>query len=572
MRTLSKRNHKENEVRLSIAERLQSAIADHSLLTEVPEMCVPYSVRQVHGGKLTYFNFKLAKEMGLIPQNHDEKITKELEEAILNQFNVRIINEYDRIHHTHFKSEDIKPFKCFATRYLQLQHKNKQGRTSGDGRAIWNGEVSYKGKTWDLNSRGTGVTCMAPGLVEAKTPLETGNEDYGYSCGLSELPEIYASSIMSERFHKHGISTERILAAIDNGKGLGICVRAHQNLIRPAHIFRYLKLNDYYGAKKLLSYCIKRDFKNKKIDFNLNHKNAFDKYLEHFTNMFLDLCALTYHKEIFLWLDWDGDNILIDGGIIDYGSVRRFGTHHNKYKYDDVSRFSTNLDDQVKKGKLTVQVFAQLVDFVKTGSKGKFDSFSSTESVKKFDERFQLKLREYFLHDLGMSTVSIKKAIRWRGQKVEEVYELFQNLKLKKLTKEQKTVDGINQWPALNMNYFLSDIKKILQKSNNISLKKYFADFAEYSTLEVDRSGDVEEMSIFVDMLSSFQEELEQEFGYKGDFNVRLTTSAVLDLIGQVEQMPLSKYQKALTDCIEFGFIKEPKWITEVQKLYRDDL
>jgi transcriptional regulator with XRE-family HTH domain len=48
-------------------------------------------------------------------------------------------------------------------------------------------------------------------------------------------------------------------------------------------------------------------------------------------------------------------------GIIDYGSVRQFGIRHDKYRYDDVERFSTNLNEQKNKARLIVQVFAQLV-------------------------------------------------------------------------------------------------------------------------------------------------------------------------------------------------------------------
>lgn len=560
------------EKKFSLNNAISGHVKEHSLLTELPEMCVPYSVRQVHGGKLTYFNFSLAKEMGFIPKDFEEKITKELEEAVLNQFNIRIINEYDRINHTPIRSEDVKPFKCFSTRYLQLQHKNKQGRTSGDGRAIWNGEVSYKGKTWDLNSRGTGVTCLAPGLVEAKTPLETGNEDYGYSCGLSELPEIYASSIMSERFYNQGISTERILAAIDNGKGLGICVRAHENLLRPAHIFRYLKLGDHFGASKLLNYSINRDYKNKNINFKPNSKSVLKKYLKHFSDRFLNICALAYHKEIFLWLDWDGDNILIDGGIIDYGSVRRFGLHHNKYKYDDTSRFSTNLDEQVKKGKLTVQVFAQLVDFVKTGERQPIEAFADVEEVKDFEKNFNQELKRLFLHDLGLSDLNIKKMVRWYKEPVGDLYQSFLDLKQHKRTRELKTLDGINQWPTFNMNVYLADLEKILKSPEKIEVEKYLSDFTEYQREHENLKELRNKLMSFSNKICSFSVLCGETLHYQGDFHSRLTTSALLDLISQTERFRGKKIQKSVRDCIEFGFKRDAKWVKTAKDLYRDDL
>ncbi len=85
---------------------------------------------------------------------------------------------------------------------------------------------------------------------------------------------------------------------------------------------------------------------------------------------------------IFCWLDWDGDNMLMDGGIIDYGSIRQFGLCHHRYRYDDVERFSTNLKEQKKKARYLVQTFVQLVDFVRTGQKKDVRSFANAISQK----------------------------------------------------------------------------------------------------------------------------------------------------------------------------------------------
>lgn len=109
-----------------------------------------------------------------------------------------------------------------ATRYLQLQHKDKTGRTSGDGRSIWNGEVEHNGVVWDVSSRGTGVTKLAPGAVEADKPLRSGSTAFGYGCGLADIDELVASAIMAEIFYKNNIPTERTLAVIDLGRGNGI--------------------------------------------------------------------------------------------------------------------------------------------------------------------------------------------------------------------------------------------------------------------------------------------------------------------------------------------------------------
>ena len=68
----------------------------HPWRKAVPEGCILYPVRQLHYGKVAYFNYPLAKEMGLIPQSHNHRMTKKLERKILDTFNIRIINEYDQ--------------------------------------------------------------------------------------------------------------------------------------------------------------------------------------------------------------------------------------------------------------------------------------------------------------------------------------------------------------------------------------------------------------------------------------------------------------------------------------------
>ena len=96
----------------------------------------------------------MAKDMGLIPKDHAAEMNPILETKILETFGIIIINEYDQINNRKFPEEDIKPNKYMATRYLQLQHPNKQGKTSGDGRSIWNGCIKHQGKTWDVSSCG----------------------------------------------------------------------------------------------------------------------------------------------------------------------------------------------------------------------------------------------------------------------------------------------------------------------------------------------------------------------------------------------------------------------------------
>lgn len=565
--SVKKLQKKEDEKYNAKPSKLSDKVLTHELFSKVPEMCIPYSVKSNPKGEVFYLNEGLCKELGMLPKDFNFKNIKQLKKEVLEQFNLQIINDYDRLNHTSVSSKDVKPYFCFATRYLQLQHKNNLGRTSGDGRAIWNGTISSKGKTWDISSRGTGVTSLAPGVVEAGKPLPTGSTEYGYSCGLSELKEIYASILMSERFHKLGFSTERIIAGIDIGSGLGICVRASENLIRPAHLFRYLKLGDHHGAKSLLDHVIERDFKNKKIDFNSKTLNCYDKYLAYFSDNFANLCAKSKHSEVFVWLDWDGDNILIDGGIIDYGSVRHFGAHHNKYRYQDTDRFSTNLDEQIKKAKLTVQIFSQLTSFVKTEKKKSLESFKEHKSVKSFEKEVNKKELSYFLHDLGLSKTKRQEALSWHFKKVQNLHQSFLKLKQKKASKTIPCGDGLNAWPVLNVNHLLAELKDISTESD---LKKFKTEFTNFTH---DKNIDPSEVFNFIKEVEELESEIKFKFKYSGDANVRLTTAAILHIVDLIsESKTPAEAQKKIDSCVEYGHSKNSSWITEIKNLYRDEL
>ncbi len=106
----------------------------HPWRDSVPEGMILYPVRELSGGKVSYFNFELAKEMGLIDRDHPHKLNKTLTEKLLSTFCLRIINEYDQEHGLKVPTARVKKNKYMATRYLQLQHADKTGRTSGDGR------------------------------------------------------------------------------------------------------------------------------------------------------------------------------------------------------------------------------------------------------------------------------------------------------------------------------------------------------------------------------------------------------------------------------------------------------
>lgn len=435
----------------------------HPFAQSVTDGYVLYPVRTLSGGKVTYFNFELAKEMGLIGEDHPKNLSKQLENVLLETFAIRIINEFDIKTRKEFKGERVKPNKYMATRYLQLQHKDKRGRTSGDGRSIWNGTITHKGKTWDVSSRGTGVTILSPGAAEAGKPLKTGGTQFGYGCGLADIDELYGTAIMAEIFHLQGIPTERMLAVIDIGNNLGIGVRAHQNLVRPAHLFRFLKLGDLKGLRRCADYFIDRQIKNSSWQILSKGPSKYDEMCINVAKSFARLVARLDVDYIFVWLDWDGDNILADGSIIDYGSVRQFGLRHDQYRYDDVDRYSTNLNEQKRKAKEIVQSFLQATDFLKTGKKKSIESFASHRVLQLFEQVFEYEKNNHFLWRIGLSESDRKKILSRNFDVYDsflDVFKYFENTKTSKKT--EILADGINKPAIFNMREMMRELPKLL--------------------------------------------------------------------------------------------------------------
>src|SRR5438445_12758488 len=73
---------------------------------------------------------------------------------------------------------------------------------------------------------------------------------------------MLGSALMSEIFYREGIPTERCLAVIDYGDGSSVGVRTAPNLIRPAHLFRFLKMGKHAELKQALEYFLRRQAEN----------------------------------------------------------------------------------------------------------------------------------------------------------------------------------------------------------------------------------------------------------------------------------------------------------------------
>lgn len=425
-----------------------------------------YPVRLRKGGRVIFFNYALAREMGLIPAHHPSKMNPKLEEAILKTFSLQILNEHDWANKKRFPKDGLENRLYMATRYLQIQHDNKQGKTSGDGRSIWNGYIRSKHMTYDISSRGTGATILSPGAQEAKRPIPTGDQKYGYASGLADLDEMLGSAIISEIFYRENIPTERCLAVIEYRDKTAIGVRSAPNLLRPAHIFRYLKIGSWRETKDSFDYFLKRQKKNRTIDFGLRSKARYDKALDYLAKTYAKLAAVMEEEYIFNWLAWDGDNMLASGGVLDYGSIRRFAAKNNKYRYEDVDRFSTCLTEQKFWARNMIQTFAQAADFIVTKKKKNLKFFEQHPSLAVFDQCFQEERHKALLTKMGFTDEQISKIRKHHQGKIEafrKVMNYFEDLKTS--GGEQKVPDGIDHPPVFLLRDIIRELPIFLLKN-----------------------------------------------------------------------------------------------------------
>ena len=440
----------------------------HPWRTVSPHGFVDYPVRYRRNGRILFFNFPLARELGLISQRHPPKMNSKLENAILYTFSLQIINEYDREHKAQFSKSILRPRPYMATRYLQLQHKNRQGKTSGDGRSIWNGVVKTPRKIFDVSSCGTGATCLSPGFNEAGRPLKTGDGRFGYASGLAEASEMLSNALMSEIFYREGIPTERCLAVIDFKDKTAIGVRTAPNLIRPAHVFRYLKLGWWKELKASFDYFLKRQEQNKVLSLPARGKKRYDKSLQYLARTYAKLAAVLEEEYIFNWLAWDGDNMLASGALLDYGSIRQFVAKHSKYRYDDAQRFSTCLSEQRREARNLVRVFAQSADFILTQSKKPLSYFGQNKYLRIFDRYWERERQRRMLWRVGFAVKQIEHLIRHAQGQVKAFAHILDYFEEVKTVKGEQTVpDGIDHPPVFLVRDILRELPIYFYRNHN---------------------------------------------------------------------------------------------------------
>jgi hypothetical protein len=157
--------------------------------------------------------------------------------------------------------------------------------------------------------------------------------------------------------------------------GTAIGVRSAPNLVRPAHIFRYLKQGRRDELKASVDYFIDREVENGTWQMPDDPKLRYATALDYFARSYAKFAAVLEEEYIFNWLSWDGDNMLASGAVLDYGSIRQFAAKHDKYRFKDVDRYSASLAEQRRWARTLVQVFAQAMNFIETGTMKRLDQF-----------------------------------------------------------------------------------------------------------------------------------------------------------------------------------------------------
>jgi len=462
--------------------KLSQINGSHPLKEHAPFSYVEYQVRKRKNGKVLYFNYRLAKEMGLITEDHPNKMNASLSEMVLDTFALIIINEHDYLHNLKIDQADIKPNTYMATRYLQMQHPDRIGKTSGDGRSMWNGAFTHEGKTWDVSSCGTGATCLSPAAAQQKKFFKSGDPTVSYGCGYAQRDEGITQAVFGEILHQNSIKSERTLAVIQFQNGYSVNVRVSENLLRPSHFFNHLKQGRLDRTKAVVDLFIKRQIDNKSWSPCPKKINQYDHMLDNFCNTFAVMAARFESEYIFCWLDWDGDNILADGTIIDYGSIRQFGLFHKDYRFDDGPRFSTNIIEQKQKAKYTVQTFAQMRDFLVSGKKKPVAKYKKHPILKKFDKIFEIKMKEFLLQKIGFEKNQTDYLLKNCMRTVNNFAKHFHYFERTTSNRAvRKVADGITKDVVFSMRDFLRELPLYYLKENEVFDDATFITFVRSS-------------------------------------------------------------------------------------------
>ena len=254
--------------------------------------------------------------------------------------------------------------------------------------------------------------------------------------------------MMSEVFHRNGIATERVLTVLQLPNGFAITLRASTSLVRPSHFFVWLKQGMIEPLRGVADLYITRQEENGNYP-KLRGRRRYRHLAEQVAIDFAKATARFESDYIFCWLDWDGDNCLCDGGIIDYGSVRQFGLFHREYRFDDGPRWSTSLVEQRSKARHIVKTFAQIRDFLIDGKKQPLSHYGDDKVVELFDRTFETERNRLLLHNCGLPEAATEALLRRHGKKVDRFRRAHAYFERARSSRGPVSVgDGLN-WNAI---------------------------------------------------------------------------------------------------------------------------
>jgi uncharacterized protein YdiU (UPF0061 family) len=260
---------------------------------------------------------------------------------------------------------------------------------------------------------------------------------------------MLGSAVMSEIFYRQGIPTERCLTVIAYPDASAIGVRSAPNLIRPAHIFRYLKQGRHEEVKASVNYFIEREIENGFWQMPEDRRARYAVALDYFARSYAKLAALLEEEYIFNWLSWDGDNMLASGAILDYGSIRQFAAKHDKYRFKDVDRYSASLAEQRRWARTLVQVFAQAMDFIETGVKKRLETFKEAKCLAVFDKAFANERDQRLLWRIGFTPEQICHLMHHAQPQVRDFDRSLSYFEDRKVAKGiEKLPDGFTHSPV----------------------------------------------------------------------------------------------------------------------------
>ena len=141
--------------------------------------------------------------------------------------------------------------------------------------------------------------------------------------------------------------------------------------------------------------------------------------------------------------------MLASVAILDYGSVRQFAAKHDKYRYDDVDRWSTCLSEQRYWARQLVKIFAQSARFALTGRRLKLNAFDTAPCLQTYDRAFGRERDKRLLWRLGFTESQTRRLLRVAGREIADLRRalvFFEDLKVS--AGVEQLPDGVTHRPV----------------------------------------------------------------------------------------------------------------------------